>query len=95
MNSKRPVKTSMFTFRENLTLVLYISTRNKNVLFLLTMHFTDDINEVTPKPEIITDCNKIMGGVDVVDLLCDSYNCTRATCRWYMVIFYSTMNVAD
>lgn len=39
--------------------------------------------------------NQTKGGIDVVDQLCAMYNCHRATRRWPMVIFYSTINVIE
>lgn len=94
VNTIRPVGSSMFGFQENLTLVSYIPRKNKNVLLISSMHFSDDIDETTGKPEINIDYNKTKSGVDVVDKLSAAYNCARATCRWPMVLFYGAMNVA-
>lgn len=58
------------------------------------MHYDAAIDRETGKPEIIIDYNQTKGGVDVVDKMCEAYNCARATRRWPMVIFYSAMNVA-
>ncbi|XP_072390737.1 uncharacterized protein [Diabrotica undecimpunctata] len=58
------------------------------------MHYDDAVDEETGKPEIMMDYNKTKGGVDVVDKMCEAYNCARATRCWPMVIFYSAMNVA-
>jgi hypothetical protein len=40
-----------------------------------TMHFSDDIDDLSGKPEIIIDYNKIKDDVDVFDKLCKTYIC--------------------
>lgn len=90
----RPEKSIMFAFRDKCTLVSYTPKRNRNVLLLSTMHYDDGVDRKTGKPDIIMDYNKTKGGVDVVDKMCEAYNCARATRRWPMVIFYSALNVA-
>ncbi|KAJ8941987.1 hypothetical protein NQ314_010211 [Rhamnusium bicolor] len=52
-------------------------------------------NECTLKPEMVTEYNKVKGGVDVIDKLVSSYDCARNTRRWPMVIFYTMLNVAE
>ena len=60
------------------------------------MHDNDAIDAETDanKPVIITDYNRTKGGVDTVDKLTASYNCSRNTRRWPMVIFYNLLNIA-
>lgn len=91
---KRPEKTSMFAFQDKCTLVSYIPKKGKNVMLLSTMHFDDALDRETGKPEMITDYNVTKGGVDVVDKMCEAYNCARGTRRWPMVVFYTAMNIA-
>lgn len=93
----RKVKSSLFGFQENCTLVSYVPKKNKNVLLISSMHHDDAIDPATGedcKPEIITLYNSTKGGVDTVDQLCSNYNCARNTQRWPMVVFYSSLNVA-
>jgi hypothetical protein len=90
----RPVNSNIFGYQEHCTLISHVPKKGKNVLLTSTMHFDDTIDPENGKPEIISFYNKTKGGVDVVDKLCASYNCARATRRWPMVIFYSIMNVA-
>lgn len=95
--AERPIKSSMFGFGKNCTLVSYIPKKKKNVLLVSSMHHDDSIdtkNSTDCKPEIIMDYNSTKGGVDIVDQLCANYNCARTTNRWSMVIFYATLNVA-
>lgn len=94
---QRPIHTSMFAYRPKCTLVSYIPKQKKNVLLVSSIHFHDDIDESTGekyKPIIVTEYNRTKCGVDVVDKLCASYNCSRNTRRWPMVVFYTLLNVA-
>ncbi|KAJ8953129.1 hypothetical protein NQ318_017156, partial [Aromia moschata] len=49
---KRPEKTSMFGYQDKLTLCSYIQRKNKNVLMLSSMHFDDDLDPSTGKPDM-------------------------------------------
>ncbi|KAB0805147.1 hypothetical protein PPYR_02117, partial [Photinus pyralis] len=94
--AERPQHTSMFGFSQGCTLVSYIPKKKKNVLLLSSMHDRDEIDSETyvNKPVMITDYNRTKGGVDTVDKLTASYNCSRNTRRWPMVVFYNLLNVA-
>lgn len=93
-NIKRREKSTMFAFREKTTLVSYIPKPRKNVILLSTMHYDDEINKITGKPSVIMDYNATKSGVDILDKMCEAYNCARGTCRWPMVIFYTLLNIA-
>lgn len=61
------------------------------------MHHDDVIDASTAekcKPEIITFYNHTKGGVDNLDKLGATYDVSRNTRRWPMVIFYALMNMA-
>lgn len=58
------------------------------------MHNDDNVDAETQKPDIYLCYNDTIGGVDVVDCLCASYKCARATRRWPMVVFYAMLNVS-
>lgn len=88
-----PVGASLFGYQKNATLVSYIPKKNKTVLLLSTLHDDGKIDEESGKPEIIMCYNNTKSGVDVLDKLCASYNCARATNRWPMVVFYSLLNI--
>lgn len=90
----RESPSSVFAFRKDCTVVSHIPKPKKNVIVISSMHDDDQIDEKTNKPEIILDYNRTKGGVDVVDKLCASYTCARATRRWPMVIFYTCLNIA-
>ncbi|XP_066257793.1 piggyBac transposable element-derived protein 4-like [Euwallacea similis] len=87
--------TSMFAFDQKITLVSYKPKKNKTVLLLSTMHFTDSLNEVTKKPEIIYAYNSIKGAVDTFDQMAQNICCNRKTRRWPLCIFYNMMNIAS
>lgn len=57
------------------------------------MHFDDEVNAQTQKPEIIEFYNQTKSGVDTVDQLVGTYNVATNTRRWPMVIFYMVLNV--
>nr|XP_047122928.1 piggyBac transposable element-derived protein 4-like [Hydra vulgaris] len=78
-------------------LVSYIPRERKNVILVSSLHDDDAIDPQSGeqmKPEIITFYNLTKCGVDVADQMCASYNVSRNTRRWPMVIFYTILNVA-
>ncbi|KAJ8957298.1 hypothetical protein NQ314_006584 [Rhamnusium bicolor] len=58
------------------------------------MHYEDDIDPRTSKPEMILTYNDTKGGVNMVDTLCAQYNYVHGTGRWLVASFYSMLNVA-
>lgn len=92
----RPCFSTIFGYTKNETLVSYVPKKGKSVLLLSSMHISSEevTSEPEKKPEIILFYNETKSGVDVVDKLCATYNVSRSTRRWPMVIFYHLMNVA-
>ena len=93
----RPLKSSIFGFGDNCTIVSYVPKKNKNIVLISTQHFDDAIDEESGdavKPQMITYYNKTKSGVDVVDKLCASYNVARNIRRWPMVIFFAMLNIS-
>lgn len=90
----REVKSTLFGFRKDMTLVSFVPKKKKNVILLSTLHHDASIDSETGKPDIILDYNSTKSGVDVLDRLCSVYNCQRNTKRWPMVIFYTILNVS-
>ena len=87
----------MFGFNNNKVLVSYIPRERKNVILVSSLHDDDAIDPQSGeqmKPEIITFYNQTKCGVDVADQMCASYNVSRNTRRWPMVIFYTILNIA-
>lgn len=91
---------SIFAFRKEGTLVSYVpqnKQKKKNVLLISSLHMDDSIDEATgdkKKPEMITYYNEHKIGVDIVDKMCSTYNVSRGTRRWPMVVFFSVLNIA-
>lgn len=77
-----------------MVLVSHVPKAGNNVVLVSTMHNDDNVDAETQKPDIYLCYNDTIGGVDVVDCLCASYNCARATRRWPMVVFYAMLNVS-
>lgn len=95
VNTKsRSVKSSKFCFSKDCSLVSFIPKKGKNVLAISSMHFDNEVDKDTGKPEIIMKYNSTKGGVDVVDKLGATYNVARNVRRWSMVLFFALLNVA-
>lgn len=93
----RPQYSSIFGFRNNMTLVSYCPKKNKSVLVLSSFHFDDSIDPdsgESSKPDIVTFYNITKSGVDSVDQKSAAYNASRNTRRWPMAIFYNLLNIA-
>ena len=67
----------LFGFKKDLTLVSYVSHKNKCVIPISTSHDDDKINPKTQKPGIILEYNRNEGGVDPVVQLCNIYCVAR------------------
>lgn len=98
-NSKdRPVGSTIFAYKDNLTLLSFKSKRNKTVLALSTLHPENcEVPEIPDsdihKPEIILFYNKTKSGVDKVDEMKAGYSVARITRRWTLVIFFALLNI--
>ena len=93
IKKSRPVDTSIFLFRQNLTMVSYKPSLSKVVLLLSSKHNTPQLGE-KKKPKIIHFYNKTKGGVDVLDNMCSRYSCNRKTQRWSLCLFFGPINIA-
>ncbi|KAG8233823.1 hypothetical protein J437_LFUL008045 [Ladona fulva] len=92
----RVVRSSIFGFTKDITLVSYVPVRNRAVILISMMHHGNKIDESTKnlqKPEIITPCNKTKGGVDTCYQLCSNYSVARRTKRWPLAVFFHFLNV--
>ncbi|CAH2006447.1 unnamed protein product [Acanthoscelides obtectus] len=93
----REEKTSIFGFREDLTMASYCPKKNKAVIVISSMHHDSSIDPESGEnrlPEIITCYNQTKVGVDLVDQMSDNYNVARTTNRWPMVVFYDLLNIS-
>ena len=81
---QRDVHSSIFDFTFDLTLVSYVSARNKTVILLSSQHHNDTCmgEEKDHKREIMMQYNAAKSGVDILDKLVREYICTRSTRRW-------------
>lgn len=95
VNTKpRAVSSTLFGFYQRSTLVSYVPKKGKNVLLISSMHNDDEVDGNSGKPQMILDYNATKSGVDVVDMMCSTYNVARNIRRWPMVIFFALLNVA-
>lgn len=89
----RPVKSSIFAFQKDVTLVSYSAKKNKAVVLLSTMHDDDKLDSKTEKPDIVMFYNSTKGGIDCVDQMCGNYSVSKRTRRWPLVIFFQLLNI--
>lgn len=92
----KPIKSSMFAYRDNRTLVSYVPKKNRAVILLSSQHTDDKVGgeDEDYKPEIILSYNKTKGAVDVGDQLAQQYSTQRKTNRWPMALFYHILDIA-
>ena len=82
----RPAKnkdqhSSIFGFKNKVTLVSYVPQQNKAVLAISTMHHDDNVEGDNQKPEIILRDNDTKSGVDNLDHLATLYTSRRKVNR--------------
>jgi hypothetical protein len=88
---------SMFGFQKDMSMVSYVPKKRRVVILVSSMHNDNAIDPESQqklKPEIITFYNSTKYGVDVVDQMCENYNCARTTRKWPIVHFYNMINVS-
>lgn len=76
--------------------MLVCSKKNKAVLLLSTVHYTNEVNEANTKkkPMAILDYNANKCGVDTMDQMLGTYACKRATKRWPLALFHNMVDIA-
>lgn len=60
-HKSRPVGSSLFAFKEYLTLTSFVPKEKKAVILISTKHHSDEVDFLTKKPEIILEYNKLKG----------------------------------
>ena len=60
-NPSRPAGSSLFAFKNELTLTSYVPKKKKAVILISTMHHDNEIELHTKKPKLILDYNKLKG----------------------------------
>lgn len=91
--SKREVKSSIYGYQKDLTVLSYVTKKSKYVLLLSTLHIGPQKN-VDNIPEIINDYNVMKTGVDVLDQILGYYTCRRGTNRWPYAVWMHMMDLA-
>ena len=92
-NKNREVYSSMFGFKDQVTLVSYVPKKDKSVKALSTMHHDTAVEGEDRKPEIILHYNATKSGVDNLDHLCPLYTYRRKVNRWPVVQFGNRIDV--
>lgn len=94
-NNDRPVISTLYGFRNEITLLSFVPKKNRAVCLLSNMHHTIDTNEEKKKPEIICFYNSTKAGVDLIDMKCAVFSSSRKTRRWPLAVFYRLINIAS
>lgn len=89
---------TMFGFQNDVTLASHVPKVGKAVLFLSTMHHSDNvITDPIKKP--ISEINKFYngtnGGVDTMDQMVHEYMTKRKTNRWPFAFFMNLLDVSN
>lgn len=88
------IQSAKFAFDDTKTLLAYTPKKNQVVLMLSTFHHTDEIDEETASPEIVTFYNSTKGGTETFDRMCRSYTTARKTLRWPMRLWMGMLDQA-
>jgi hypothetical protein len=93
-NRKRQAPSSLFGFRERMTLVSFVPKKTKAVILLSTMHHDDKVDADLSKPDIVLFYNETKGGVDTCDQMIKHSTVKRKTNRWPLAVFYRILDFA-
>jgi len=80
-SKSRAIFSTNFAFKKDVTVCSYVPKKNKSVIMLLSMHLTDEVDNIdVSKPEI-NYYNKTKSGVDNMDKMLSEYLVQRKTKR--------------
>jgi hypothetical protein len=89
-------ETTLLRNGDGATLTVYQGKVNKNVLLMITLHSTIDIEANRKKlPETVQFYNKTKGGVDILDQMARRYSIRAAARRWFVHVFYNILDLAS
>ena len=89
----REVGSSLFAFKDNLTMVSWHPKRSKFVLLLSFLHHNSNIVE-SGKLEIVEFYNKTNGGVDALNQNVRPCTTYRKTHRWPLAVLYNILDIS-
>ena len=92
-SNQRDAQSSIFGFKDQLTLVSYVPSQKKAVLSLSTMHHDNRVDGGAHKPEIILQYNQTKSGVDNLDHLATMFTARRKVNCWPVVLFRYMLDV--
>jgi hypothetical protein len=88
-------ETTLLRNGDGATLTVYQGKFNKNILLLITLHSTIDIETNHKKlPETVQFYNKTKCGVDILDQMARRYSTRGAACRWPVHVSYKILDLA-
>lgn len=93
----RSPHSTLYAYGEDVTILSYIPEKDKCIVVASTMNNTNDIHlsSKTPihEPELISFYNATRTSVNTIEQYCSTYDVSRFTKRWPMIIFFSFLNI--
>ena len=93
LKKKKLAKGASAFYSKNNSNMLVTTWKDKKQVNLITSGSMRGV-DATGKPNVISDFNKYMGGVDLNNQLCTYYKVGRPSHRWWRYIFWHCLNVA-
>lgn len=89
---------SRFGYGKDTTIVSYIPENGRSVIIASTMHDTktksgSSKSQETDESDLIPFFNSTKEGVVIVEQYCSTYDVSRFTKRWPMIVFFSFLNI--
>ena len=91
---KRDLGSSMFVYKEKVTMVSWYPKKSKFVLRFSTLHHDTSL-EPDSKSEIVSYYNQTKTGVDALDQKVWYYSAYRKTNKWPMAVFYNIVDIGS
>ncbi|GBN25430.1 hypothetical protein AVEN_94622-1 [Araneus ventricosus] len=89
------VYSSLLDSKKMLTMVSYVTRKNKTVVLVSSTHEDSKVDDISKKTDIILEYNKYKCGVYVANQLRANYTVARKTNRWPLVIIFAFLKVAE
>lgn len=89
---------TIFGYRKDTTILSYVSENGKSIILASTMDDTkpktsSSKTQETDKPSLVNFFNSTKEGVERVEQYCSTYDVSRFTKRWSMIMFFSFLNI--
>lgn len=92
--TREPLSTTFLYHDNNIAMISYVPKKNRSVILLSSMHYSNSVHGIKNKPEAIHFYNRNKAGVDVMDQMLGTYSCKRKTNRWPVAFFYNMLDIS-